>query len=399
MPRRLKARFDDHLTLDKLEAAHQRASRGKGMRGEVLQFDMNRYSNLCKILNALKNRTYLPSEYWKFEIYDPKQRLILALPYVDRILHQWYIEEFIKPYYIPRFITDSYACIPGRGSHAAVDRIQKYMRHMRTVSPNGHYYIMKMDISKFFNNIDKDILYDILERDIVDLKLLDLTYTILFDDCSGEGLPIGNYVSQYFANIYLNELDHYCKDELKIKYYVRYMDDFIALAPDKKTAKTWYELIDNFVNDTLNLRMNPKSCYFPSSHMLDFVGYKIGHDNRLVRKRSKRKICEIIEDYQNGVDDTNKFTIRANAWYGHVRHADSYRLVQQRLGQYWRELPAIFTRDKIRMVSTVLTNKSLIIPKGPFKILINRKQVAPDDIQPSLLTTRRLSFCFVLADH
>ena len=253
----LRAKLDDHLTFGSIYRAHQRASRGKGKRREVQAFNFNEFSNLMYILDTLKNGEYQPSKYWKFWIHDPKKRLILALPYVDRIVHQLYIEEFIKPYYLPRFIKDTYACIPERGIHAAADQLQKYMQQISRQT-GGHYYILKMDVSKFFNSIDLNVLYQILSRVIADPKLLDLTYTILFEDGQHEGLPIGNYVSQYFANIYMNELDQFCKHNLKAKYYVRYMDDFILLAPNKVTAKRWFRAIEQYLNERLHLKLNPK---------------------------------------------------------------------------------------------------------------------------------------------
>ena len=144
-------------------------------------------------------------KYRTFKIYEPKERVIRALPYVDRIVHQWYIHEFIKPYIVPRFINDSYACIEGRGTHKAVDKAQEYMRKMK--NNYGAYYIVKCDISGFFYNIDKDVLYNILKRFIRDHKLLDITYEFIYNDGEEVGLPIGNYTSQFFANIYMNELD------------------------------------------------------------------------------------------------------------------------------------------------------------------------------------------------
>ncbi len=339
--RLLREKFDDHLSFTDILAAHERASKSKGLRYEVLSFNLNLNSNLMRIVDALANETYLPSKYWKFWIYDPKKRLILALPYADRVVHQWFVEEFIKPYYIPRFIADSYACIPRRGTHAAVDKIQQYMRHMNQIT-GGHYYILKMDISKFFNSIDLKVLYDILARVIVDPKLLRLVHTIIFEDGEHDGLPIGNYVSQYFANIYLNELDQYCKHELGVKYYVRYMDDFVALAPNRNIAKQWFAQIDRFVAERLNMRLNGKSCYYPTGRGLDFVGYIIHHDYRLLRRRSKRKLAELIDNYERGLIETDDFIRRINAWSGHARHADTYRLIYDRLTPYRDLLPVVF---------------------------------------------------------
>lgn len=353
MVRQLREKFDDHLTYDRILRAHERAAKSKGLRYEVLQFNLNMHSNLMRIMDALASGKYLPSKYWRFWVYDPKKRLILALPYPDRVVHQWYIEEFIKPYYIPRFIYDSYACIPGKGTHAAVDRIQRYMRRMNCEN-NGHYCILKMDISKFFNSINLNILFDVLQKVIVDPKLLDLTYTILFEDGEHDGLPIGNYVSQYFANIYLNELDQFCKRQLGIKFYVRYMDDFVALAPNRLMARQWFNEINEFVVSQLNLRLNQKSRYYPAKLGLDFVGYRIYNDYRLLRLRSKKKLASLISDYERGVIGTGDFVQCINAWHGHARHADAHRLVDSRLGKYRDILPAVFRVDSSKIATSDL---------------------------------------------
>lgn len=342
--KKLREKFDDHLTFDKILSAHRRASKSKGLRYEVLSFNLNEYSNLMRVMDILAAGKYTPSKYWKFWIYDPKKRLILALPYADRIVHQWVVEEFIKPYYIPRFIADSYACIPGRGTHVAADRIQQYMRHMHR-GTNGQYYILKMDISKFFNSIDLAIMYGILSKSIADKKLLDLIYTILFDDGEHDGLPIGNYVSQYFANIYLNELDQFCKHTLKIRYYVRYMDDFVALAPNRKIASEWYAQIQSFITEQLNMNLNTKSRYYPCSQGLDFIGYRIYNDYRLLRKRSKRHLLEIIAEYEGGVADGDQFVRRINSWHGHALHADTRHLIEDKLLPYQSILPVVFPVD------------------------------------------------------
>lgn len=207
---------------------------------------------------------------------------------------------------------------------------------------NDHYYILKMDISKFFNSIDLNILFEILQKAIVDPKLLDLTYTILFEDGEHDGLPIGNYVSQYFANIYLNELDQFCKRQLKIKSYVRYMDYFVALAPNRLTARQWFNQINKFVVGQLNLQLNRKSRYYPASLGLDFVGYRIYNNYRLIRQRSKKKLANLINDYEHGVIDASDFIQRINAWHGHAKHADTCHLVNSRLGQYCNILPVVF---------------------------------------------------------
>lgn len=329
---KLDAKLEDKLTIEAIYRAHCRARKGKTTRSSVVDVDLRPMIYVTHILNVLRDGIYVPSRFREFTVTDPKKRLVLALPYVDRIVHQWLIEEFIKPYYLPRFIKDSYACIPGRGSHAAVKRIQGYMRDMR--QRQGKYYIVKMDISKYFYNIDRDVLFKILKRVITSSQLLDLLHTIIFSDEERVGIPIGNYTSQYFANIYLNELDQYCKHNLGVKYYVRYMDDFILLAPNKRKAKRWYRAIQRYAEGYLHLKLNPKSCFYPSSHGLDFVGYKIMNNCLRLRQRSKRKLNNIIWNYQHDYTTEADFVTSVAAWLGHAGHANAKTYIRKRLWSY-----------------------------------------------------------------
>lgn len=329
---KLDAKLEDKLTIEAIYRAHCRARKGKTKRSSVVDVDLRPMIYMTHILNVLRDGIYVPSRFREFTVTDPKKRLVLALPYVDRIVHQWLIEEFIKPYYLPRFIKDSYACIPGRGSHAAVKCIQGYMRDMR--QRQGKYYIVKMDISKYFYNIDRDVLFKILKRATTNPQLLDLLHTIIFSDAARVGIPIGNYTSQYFANIYLNELDQYCKHNLGVKYYVRYMDDFILLAPNKRKARRWYRAIQRYAESYLHLKLNPKSCFYPSSHGLDFVGYKIMNNCLRLRQRSKRKLNNIIWNYQHDYTTEADFVTSVAAWLGHAGHANAKTYIRKRLWLY-----------------------------------------------------------------
>lgn len=225
MPKTIKNKFLSSLTFEKFMAAHKRAKQSKMFKNEVLNFDLNLEVNIINLLNSLKNDTYLVGKYNSFKVYEPKERIIQSLPYKDRVVHQWYVEEFIKPYILPRFIHHTYACLPGKGTHAAACAIQKMMIEYKKINPD--YYVLKCDIKKFFNSIDVNILFSILSKYISDKKLLEFTKKILYENRpfpTSAGIPIGNYTSQYFANIYLNELDQYVKRVLKVKMYVRYMD-------------------------------------------------------------------------------------------------------------------------------------------------------------------------------
>ena len=193
---------------------------------------------------------------------------------------------------------------------------------------NGYYYILKCDIKQFFDNIDKDILFHIMKKYISDKEVFWLTSLFVYDGES-KGLAIGNYTSQYFANIYLNELDYYVKYDLKIKYYIRYMDDFVILLDNKEECKFIKNKIEIFLKDELNLELNNRSIYFPNRLGIDFCGYRIFNNYRLIRKRIKRKINTCINKWMKlvilGCLDIKKMEQSINSYYGYLNHCNSYR--------------------------------------------------------------------------
>ena len=326
MSKTIKNMYNKKLTIESLFSAHERARINKNNKAGVIRFMIDLETNICNIYNNLKKGTYKIGKYKTFTIYEPKERIIKSLPYIDRIVQQWYIYEFIKPYIVPRLITDTCACINGRGTHYAVDKVQKYMKIMKRKYNN--YYILKCDIKKYFYSIDKKILFNTMCNYINDKKLINLTYKLIYDDNKNIGIPIGNYTSQYFANIYLNSLDHYVKETLKIKYYVRYMDDFILLLKDKNECKFILSKIKMFIENNLNLSLNSKSKYYPSSMGVNFCGYRIFETHKLLRNRCKKKIKHDIliwnklhkEDKLNN----NKMILKWNSWIAHAKHANSY---------------------------------------------------------------------------
>ncbi len=329
MPKSIKLKLRDRLELKYFYDAYLRARRHKKIKREILIFDMDAETNLINLIESIKNNTYHLGEYRKFIVYEPKKREILSLPYIDRIVHQWYIGEFIKPYIVKRFIKDTYACLNNRGTHRASRVVQKYMRKMKI--KYGNYYVIKCDISKFFYSVDLDILFSIMKRIIKDKELIDFTYKMIYENSSSKvGIPIGNYTSQYFANIYLNELDKYIKHDLKIKYYVRYMDDFILLVENKEKAKEVFTKIGDFLDKRLKLKLNPKSRYYPSKLGIDFCGFKIFEEYRLIRKRSVKKIKKNINKWNklvlDGTLDRHKRLIQWNAFLNHSSHGNSFHL-------------------------------------------------------------------------
>ena len=331
MSKSIKNCFYKKLTFESLLRSHDRAKKNKTNRYELLRFSVDIETNIVGIMNSLKDGSYRPGKYKVFTIYEPKERIIKCLPYRDRIVQQWYIYEFIKPYIIPRIINTCCACIDNRGTHYAVLMVDKYINIMKR--KYGKYYVLKLDIKKYFYNIDKNILYKIMNSFVSDKKILWLTKIFIYDDEIDKGIPIGNYTSQYFANIYLSILDRYVKEVLKVKYYVRYMDDMVILLSTKEECRIVMEKIKMFLNKELKLELNNKSRYYPSKMGVNFCGYRIYDGYRLIRNGSKRKIKKRIKKWKKdnnmGCLDRKKMMISFNSWSSHIRHANSYHIYQK----------------------------------------------------------------------
>lgn len=328
MCKTIKNSYYKKLTFEKLMSAYDRASKNKGNKKDLLKFNIDLETNIVNLLNDLKYGRYTPGKVKTFKIYEPKERVIKSLPFRDRIVQQWYIEEFIKPYIIPRFIYTNTACIENKGTLFAVNILERYMRTMKR--ERNSYYVLQCDINKYFYSIDKDILYNIMSKYIFDKELLKLTYIFIYEDDSNISINIGNYTSQYYGNIYLHELDKYVKEELKIKYYVRYLDDFILLLKTKEECKSVKDKISNFINNNLHLEFNPKSRYYPSNIGINYCGYRIFETHRLIRNRSKKKIKNNIKKwnklYLDNKLNINKMIMSFNSWISYSKHSNSYNL-------------------------------------------------------------------------
>ena len=232
------------ISFRNLLLASHKAKRGKRFRPSVAEFEFRLEPELLRLQEELRDKTYRPGNYRSFYIYEPKKRLISAAPYRDRIVHHA-LTGILEPIFEPTFIYDSYACRRGKGTHAAVDRCQQFARQFR--------YVLKADIRKFFPSMDHEILKERIARKIKDPGVLWLAALLIdhsnpqepvFDWFAGDdlftpserrrGTPIGNQTSQFFANVYLDPLDHFVKERLGIKGYVRYVDDFLLFSDDRR---------------------------------------------------------------------------------------------------------------------------------------------------------------------
>lgn len=311
--------------------AYERASKNKHKCKEVITYELDLASNIIDTLKQLYAGVYKVGNYRQFRIYEPKERIIQSLPFRDRIVQQWYVEEFIKPIFVPKFIKDTYACLENRGLHKAVKKLNKYMYEYNKI--NRDFYVLKCDVSKFFYSINKQRLYEIVNRYVKDKAFMKLTKDLIYHDRNEVGIPIGNYTSQYFANIYLNELDHFVKEKLKIKYYVRYMDDFVLLLEDINQCRVILEEIKKFLDKNLGLKLNKKTNYFRNSQGVNFCGYKIFKTHIMLKKENKKKIKNKIKNwnklYHKKELDLRETTLKLNSWIGHAQNADTFFLVNK----------------------------------------------------------------------
>ena len=232
------------------------------------------------------------------------------------------------PNFVPQFIDNSYACLKDKGMHRSALDLQKSMRKAK--KEWGNYYILKMDVAKYFQNVNIDILLKIIERKIKDKKILWLTKEILYSKKENKGIPIGNYSSQIFANIYLNEVDQYIKHSLKIKYYFRYMDDSILFCKTKNEAKYALEKIKIILKDNLDLELNSKTNIFKSKQGVNFCGYQINEYRLKIRRKGKikliRKIKKLKYKIKIGEINSNEAKRRLCGHFGYLKYANVYNL-------------------------------------------------------------------------
>ena len=333
MPKTIRNKYHKQLTYEKLMEAHNKSKRGKGFRKEIILFNLKQEEYIMWLYEKLKNKTYQHGGYTEFYVTEPKLRKIEKSRYIDRIVHRWVVDNFLEPAFVPQFISTSFACLKGKGMHRAAIYVQNTMKHCKRIWQN--YYILKMDIAKYFDNINKNILLKILERKIKDKDLMWLIKKILFAQAREKGLEIGNYTSQMFANIYLNEVDQYIKHNLKIKYYCRYLDDSIVIVKTKKEAKEALEKIRTFLKENLELELNQKTQIFKSKQGVNFCGYKINEYRMKIRDKGKRKLKKKIKYLKYEIRNGNMTSKEAKKYLaghmGYIKYANVNNLLEKLL--------------------------------------------------------------------
>lgn len=317
--------------------AYKKTLKGDGKyKKEAMLFSINETYNLMNLRQSLIDGSYKFDGYVEFYVYEPKKRLIHAPTYKDKIV-QLAFNNVLKKIYNPTFIYDSYACIENKGTHKCVDRISYFMRKAKW-EYDDNAYIIKMDIEKFFYTIDRGILKKIIKKKIRCEETLKIIFGIIdsANQIDYRGLPLGNTLSQLFANVYMNEIDQYAKRKLGIKYYVRYADDTIIIVKNKETAKKILNKLTKFYQEELNLKMSEdKTKIFPLAQGVNAIGFKIHPTHRLLRNDSKKKIKRKSKRFPNSIAEGRMTAEKAeqilNSWLGHAKHGNSYNFIQSLL--------------------------------------------------------------------
>jgi retron-type reverse transcriptase len=319
--------YEKIYNIDNLRNAYKKAARG-GNKYTIgnLKFQEDLEANLYALQQALINETYVHGPYSQFEVYEPKKRIINALPFADRVV-QHAINNIIEPIFDNVFYSCTYACRKNKGTHAGVRAVQSTMRQMEK---EGEVFFLKMDFSKYYASIDRGVLFTEIERKISDKKVIALLET--FGDRHGVGIPIGNLLSQLCANLYGHIFDRHIKEELGLKHYFRYMDDTVILSHDKDHLKELQHYLESFAKTHMKLKFS--HWMISSVHkQVNFLGYRIAPSYKLMRKdsvtRAKRKVKRYIA---NGERENLRAFLAS--WHGHVQTADSHNLKSTIRGMY-----------------------------------------------------------------
>lgn len=391
---------DDRLTPEGLYHAYVQCRRGKRHKADTQCYEMQLMDNLYAAHDAITAQAYTPALAMRFLAQKPKAREIYAAHFSDRVIHHWLVPR-LEVLYEPVFVYDVYSNRKGKGIHAAVARLQRFMRQFAAQKGSTGYY-MQLDIHNFFNSIHKPTLYALLKQRLHKLtqkgKLSeDYAYQLqwlvwcilkhsptaqaenqssatdwqrvpahklLENAQAGCGLPIGNLTSQFFANVYMNELDQFVKHQLKAKYYLRYVDDFILLAKSSSQLMRWQTAIQQFLAHRLQLALKAQVSPQPVTHGADFLGYICYPQHKQVRRRVIHHVHEklLCFEKQHVLGSANAGwcvqltwqsvqTLHAqlNSFFAHAKHAQSYHLLQKLFKRFmWLQL--LFTWQYVKKV-------------------------------------------------
>lgn len=313
-------RLFEHITsTENLLGAWREFKKGKTKKLDIQEFDFYLERNIFSLHSELKNKIYANEPYTPFYVYDPKRRHIHKAQVRDRVVHQA-IYRVLYHIYDKHFIHDSYSCRINKGTHRGVTRLGEFTRK-ESRNNSRTIWILKCDISKFFDSIDHSILESILFRATLDDDTKWLIKNVLasFEKKPNKGLPLGNVTSQLFANIYLNEFDQYVKHILKIKYYIRYCDDFVIALKDRGYLESLILKISLFLEKELKLSLHPRKVEIRKlSQGIDFLGYVVLPHYEVLRTSTKIRIFKRVK---MGISNETR-----QSYLGILKHCNGYKI-------------------------------------------------------------------------
>ena len=310
------------IELNNLLDAFHKAQRGKMERKVVREFRANLPAELLSIQRALLSRTFVFGNYQEFMISDPKRRLIQAAPFRQRVVHHAIIN-IIGPILERRFIFDSYSCRKGKGQHAALNRATSFCRK--------HPYYLKMDIRKFYDSIDHNVLKRMLIREVKDCHLLDMLGNLIDSYCvgPGRGLPIGNLTSQYFGNLYLDRFDHWLKEDRKVRCYIRYMDDMLCFGTKSELVKLRNDSVE-WLRDELKLIINHDGEINKVTKGVPFLGHVVFPSRIRLDERSEHRLRRKFRNIERIASEEDiseaELQVRGCSIFAAALYADSAQL-------------------------------------------------------------------------
>lgn len=316
--------YQDIISVENLLEAWREFLKGKRNKKDVQEFQLCLMDNILDLHADLKNKTYRHGGYHAFNISDPKPRHIHKAIVRDRLLHHALFRK-LYPFFDTKFIADSYSCRKNKGTHKALNRFRSFVykasrNNTRTV------WVLKCDIKKFFASIDHAILFKILKRNILDndiLWLLQRVVSSFNSGMTGKGLPLGNLTSQLLVNIYMNEFDQFVKHILKVKYYIRYADDFVILHHNKNHLLDVVKEIFNFLSEQLVLSLHPKKTHIKTLNSgIDFLGWVHFFDHRVSRTATRRRMFKKLRQ-----DTVQPESIQS--YLGLLRYGNAWSILQK----------------------------------------------------------------------
>jgi len=316
MTRKVGQLFAQFVDFSNLYRAWVKARQGTGWNTETRQFCFQLERELLSLQTELETGDYKPQDFRFFTIRDPKHRIISVAPFRDRVVHHALVQ-ILMPIFEPSFIYDSYATRVDKGTHKAIVRAQGFVRRYQW------YY--KLDIEQFFATIQHDVMISAISHKIKDKRLLQMIEAIIRHPQLAQGLPIGNLTSQFFANIYLNQMDHLIKEQFQVKGYLRYMDDFVLFSDDKGLLKQQVEELEVYIENELKQRIKPSARCLNRSHQgLSFLGMRIFpsllRHCPANRQRSLQRIKSKLEAYERGFITEQQMTDSIQCSWAHLHY-------------------------------------------------------------------------------